>query len=69
MNTNVMLIVTLIIMAAAVVLTIKIGSSLGNKEENSTYSINRGRKWGRLLSIYAVVIIAVLILFLVIMNE
>ncbi|MCD9025541.1 hypothetical protein [Cohnella silvisoli] len=69
MNTNVLLIVTLIIMAAAVVITLKVGSTLSNKEGNSTYSANRGRKWGRLLSIYLVVIVAVLIIFIAIMNE
>jgi ABC-type glycerol-3-phosphate transport system permease component len=68
MNTNVLLIVTLIIMAAAVVVTLKVGSTLSNKEGDSTYSVNRGRKWGRLLAIYLVVIFVVLIIFLIIMN-
>jgi hypothetical protein len=69
MNTNVLLIVTLIIMTAAVVITLKVGSTLGNKEGDSTYSVNSGRKWVRLLSIYAVVIITVLIIFLLMMNK
>jgi uncharacterized membrane protein len=69
MNTNVLLIVTLIIMAAAVVVTFKVGSTLSKKEENSTYSVNIGRKWGRLISIYLVVIVVVLIIFIIIMND
>lgn len=55
-------------MAVAVVLTIKIGTSIGNKEGNSTYSVNPGRKLGRLLSYYLIVIVAVLIVFIVIMR-
>ncbi len=68
MNTTVLLIVTLIIMAAAVALTVKVGSSLGNKEGNSTYSVNPGKKLIRLLTYYLVVIVAVLIVFLILMK-
>jgi hypothetical protein len=67
--TNVLLIVTLIIMAAAVFFTIKIGGSLSSKEGNSTYSVNPGRKLGRLLSLYIVVIVAVLVIFIVMMRN
>ncbi|WP_239616733.1 hypothetical protein [Cohnella mopanensis] len=69
MTTNILLISTLIIMAVAVILTIKVGSSLGNKEANNTYSVNPGRKLGRLLSYYLIVIVAVLIVFIVIMRS
>ncbi|TFE22746.1 hypothetical protein [Cohnella luojiensis] len=68
MDTNVLLIVTVIIMAAAAVLTIIVGQSQGKKEGDSTYFVNPGRKLGRLLSIYAVVIVIVLIIFVVIMR-
>lgn len=66
--TNVLLIVTLIIMVAAVIWTIKIGGSLSSKEGSSTYSVNPGRKLGRLLSYYIVVILAVLVIFILIMR-
>ncbi|BBI34227.1 hypothetical protein KCTCHS21_36260 [Cohnella abietis] len=68
MNTNVLLILTLIVMVSAVVITLKVGSTLAKKEDTSTYSLNRGRKWGRLLSLYVVVIIGVLIIFLNVMK-
>jgi hypothetical protein len=55
-------------MAVAVVLTVKVGSSLGNKEGQSTYSVNPGKKLIRLFSIYLVVIVAVLIVFLALMK-
>ncbi|RED66230.1 hypothetical protein [Cohnella lupini] len=68
MSTNVLLIATVIIMAVAVVLTVKVGSSLGNKEGQSTYSVNPSKKLIRLFSIYLVVIVAVLIVFLALMK-
>jgi uncharacterized membrane protein len=64
-----LIVLTVIVMLTAVVLTIKVAASLGTKESNSTYSIQTGRKWGRLISLYIVVIIIVLVIFLVSMNK
>jgi ABC-type glycerol-3-phosphate transport system permease component len=64
-----LIVLTVIVMVTAVVLTAKVASSLGTKEADTTYSIQTGRKWGRLISLYIVVIIVVLVIFLVLMNK
>ncbi|MFC4307268.1 hypothetical protein [Cohnella boryungensis] len=69
MSTNVILILTLIVMAAGVVLTMKVGSTLGDKESNSGYSVNMKRKLGRLLLFYGVTIVAVVVVFVLIMGD
>ncbi|MFC5472255.1 hypothetical protein ACFPPD_26580 [Cohnella suwonensis] len=69
LNTTALLIVAVIVMAGAVVWTVIVGSSLSRKEATSTYSVNPARKLGRLLAMYAVVIVAVIVIFLAIMNQ
>jgi uncharacterized membrane protein len=64
-----LIVLTAIIMLTAVILTVKVGASLSNKESDSTYSTNMGRKWGRLIVLYIVVIAVVLVIFLVLMNK
>jgi uncharacterized membrane protein len=56
-------------MAAGVVLTMKVGSTLGDKESNSGYSVNMKRKLGRLLLFYGVTIVAVVVVFVLIMGD
>jgi len=68
MNTNAILILTVIVMAAAVWLTLRIGSSLGRKESNGEYSANTGRKLGRLLMFYGVAVAAVAVVFFAVMR-
>ncbi|RKP58029.1 hypothetical protein D7Z26_00515 [Cohnella endophytica] len=69
MSTNLLLIITVIVMAAAVIWTVRVGVSLGKKETNGSYFAHSGRKLGRLLSLYVVVIIAVIIIFIAMMNK
>ncbi|TVX95303.1 hypothetical protein [Cohnella terricola] len=69
MNTNIMLLIILIVMVAAAVLTIRVGTSLGNKDANGSYFANTGRKLGRLLAIYGVVIIAALAIFVAVLRS
>jgi len=70
MSTYVLLIATIIFMAVAVGLTLKIGSSMGGKDSGNgaAYSANTGRKLGRLLAFYGVAIVAVLAFFIAVMR-
>lgn len=64
MNYTWLIALTVIVMVLAVVLTAKVSASIGTKESDSTYSVNTGRKWGRLISLYIIVILVVLVIFL-----
>jgi len=69
MNTNIMLLIILIVMIVAAILTIRVGKSLGNKDANGTYFANTGRKMGRLLAMYGVVVIAALAFFVAVLRS
>lgn len=68
MNTGLMILLVVIVMVAAVAATLMVGFSRSNKEENTGYTANTGRKWGRLIALYAASIVLVAILFVVLMD-
>ncbi|MFC5700317.1 hypothetical protein ACFPVX_03390 [Cohnella faecalis] len=68
MNTGLLIILVVVVMVAAVAATLMVGFSRSNNQEDTGYTANTGRKWGRLIALYAVSIILVAILFIALMD-
>lgn len=65
MNVEWLIVLVVIIMAIALVATLQVGFSRGNKEENPDYMKKTGRNWAKLSALYAVCVIVVVLVFVV----
>jgi uncharacterized membrane protein len=68
MNYTWLFILTILTMVAALILTVRVGSTINKKGTDSTYVRNMGRKWGRLIALYIAGTIIVLVIFLYMMD-
>ena len=64
MNSYIPFILVIVVMAAALIATLIVGFSRSNKEGDTAYMNNWGKKWWRLGSIYLLTVVVVVAIFL-----
>ncbi|GIO11940.1 hypothetical protein J19TS2_14950 [Cohnella xylanilytica] len=69
MNVEILIVLVIVVMAAALIGTLMVGFSRGNREENPEYMKRTGKNWAKLTAIYAAVVLIVVLIFVAIWKS